>query len=68
MRGRRRLGDAKLLRDEDHADAVLDQVAVSLGREVRLRVLQPVEDLQALRVRQRREDVEVRVSRDRFGV
>src|SRR5882724_1603743 len=48
------LGDAELVGDEEAAHAVLDQVAVDLGREVGPRLLQPVEDGQAAVVRQRR--------------
>src|SRR5213592_3239551 len=50
---RRRLRDAKLARDEHHADAVANEVAVDLGRKVLRRVLQPIEDLAPPRARQR---------------
>jgi hypothetical protein len=50
---RRRLADSQLTGDEDAATAVLDQVAVHLRREVRDRVAQPVEDLQAALVGER---------------
>src|SRR6266545_999705 len=55
-----RLGDAELLGDEQHADAVLDQVAVALRREVRPRVLQPGKHLQPPRAGERAEDLDVR--------
>jgi hypothetical protein len=44
----RRLRDFQLAGDENAAHAVSDQVSISLGREVLGRVLQPIEDLQAL--------------------
>src|SRR5581483_8439872 len=53
MGGRGRLGDLQLLGDEDDADAVLDEVAVALRREMRARVIQPLEDLEPLRARER---------------
>jgi hypothetical protein len=56
--GRGRLFDAELVGDEQHADAVVDQVAVLL-REVRPGVLQPLEDLEAPGARQRRERAEI---------
>src|SRR5262249_2715298 len=43
----RRLADAQLLGDEDAADAVVGEVAVLLGAEVRGGMLQPPEDLEA---------------------
>src|SRR3954462_3302456 len=49
VRGRRRLGHPQLLGDGDDADAVADEIAVALRREVRLRVLQPLQHLQPLR-------------------
>src|ERR1700722_15541705 len=45
--GHGRLADAELLGDQEAADAVLDEVAVDLLAEMRARVLEPVEDLQA---------------------
>src|SRR6266478_340489 len=48
------LRDAELVGDEEAAHALLDQVAVDLGREVGPRLLQPIEDGQAPVVRQRR--------------
>jgi len=43
-----RLRGFQLTRDENAADAVFDQVSVSLGREMLGRVLQPIEELQTL--------------------
>src|SRR5258706_10633552 len=40
-----RLADAELAGDEHAADAVVDEVAVDLGREMRHRILEPFEDL-----------------------
>src|SRR5580693_10387275 len=48
VRGGGGLGDAQLVGDEDHADAVVHKVSVALGREIRHRVAEPFEDLQAL--------------------
>src|SRR5204862_3303199 len=47
MLGDRRLADPQLLRDQQAADAVLDQIAVDLLAEMRARRLEPFEDLQA---------------------
>src|ERR1700743_2196310 len=43
-----RLADPELVRDEQRAHPVPDQVAVPLGREVRLRVPQPLQHQQPL--------------------
>ena len=56
MLAERRLGDAELLGDQLRADAVLDQIAVGLVREMRARILQPIEDLQPALVGDRLED------------
>jgi hypothetical protein len=48
MSGCGRLGDAELVGDEDNADALLEEVAVSLRWEVGDRIAQPLEDLQPL--------------------
>src|SRR5262249_7731906 len=53
--GRGRLSDAELVGDEDHAHAVLHEVAVTLRWELRLGVLEPLEDLQPFRARERAE-------------
>src|SRR4030095_8350225 len=53
----RGLADTKLLRDEQAAHAVLDEVAIDLGWEVGARLLEPVEDLQSLLAGQRLDDV-----------
>src|SRR5262252_962135 len=53
----RRLADTELLRDEDAADAVLDEVAVGLGREMRRRIAEPVHDLEPPLVGERLDDV-----------
>jgi hypothetical protein len=49
----RRLADLQFLGDEQPADAVRDEVAVHLGWEVRLGILEPVQDLHPALVRQR---------------
>src|SRR5688572_13694033 len=46
VNARRRLADAELLGDQDAAHAVLYEVPVHLRRKVRLRVLEPLENLQ----------------------
>src|SRR5271156_3758585 len=48
VRGGGGLADAQLVGDEDHADAVVHEVSVALGREIRDRVAEPFQDLQAL--------------------
>src|SRR5215467_327204 len=40
------LGDAELVGDKDHADPVIDQVSVTLGRKMRDGVAEPCQDLQ----------------------
>src|SRR5215467_2289917 len=40
------LGDAELVGDEDHADSVVDEVSVALGRKMRDGVAEPCQDLQ----------------------
>jgi len=47
VRGGGGLGHAQLVGDEDHADAVVHEVSVALGREIRDGVAEPFEDLQA---------------------
>src|SRR6266404_7484649 len=54
---RARLRDAQLVGDEEAADAVLDPIAVHLGREVAGGPLEPVEDPQAPLVGERRRHV-----------
>src|SRR5436190_16171469 len=54
------LADTKLLRDEQAAHAVLDEVAGDLGWEVGARLLEPVENLQPLLAGQRLDDVHVK--------
>ena len=44
--GRGRLADAEFLGDEHQTDAVFNKVAVDLRREMRLRVLQPFQNLE----------------------
>jgi hypothetical protein len=51
-----RLADAELFGDEKRADAILDQIAVGLRREMGARVLQPVEDLETALVGERSDD------------
>lgn len=46
--GGSRLGDPELVGDEDHADAIIDQVPVALRPEVGARVAEPFEDLETL--------------------
>src|ERR1700758_369779 len=53
MSCRRGLGDTQLIGDEDHADAVGDQISVALRRKVRHRITQPLKYLQPLRARER---------------
>src|SRR5437773_7174648 len=48
VRGRSRLSDSELVRDEDDAHAIVDQVSVALGWEVGDGIAEPREDLQAL--------------------
>ena len=45
--------DAKFSGDEQAADAVLNEVSVGLRREVFARIPQPVQDLQAVAIRER---------------
>ena len=52
-----RLADCQLVGYEARADAVLDQVTVLLRREMRLRVAQPLEDLQPLVAGKRLEQI-----------
>ncbi len=46
MLGRRWLAHAQLLGDEHDADAVNDEIAIDLPREMGLRILEPFEDQQ----------------------
>jgi hypothetical protein len=65
----RRLADAEFFGDEHAADAVVDQVAIDLRPEVRGRVLEPLENLEASIVVERSEGVEQGRAggRGRFG-
>jgi threonine dehydratase len=47
MLAERRLRDVELLGDEEAADAVLDEIAIGLAREMRGRILQPFENGEA---------------------
>lgn len=53
-----RLGDAKLVGDEDHANAVVDQVSVALRREVGAGIAEPFEDLETLRAGEGAKDLD----------
>jgi hypothetical protein len=55
--GRRR-ADPELLGDEHAADAVADQIAVDLGREMRPWPLEPGQDLQAALVSESLDDLD----------
>src|SRR5688500_3702972 len=46
------LADAELLRQKETTDTIAHQIAIDLRREVRTRILQPLEDLQPLLVGQ----------------
>src|SRR5580704_10800265 len=59
-----RLADAQLLRDEQGAHAVFDQIAVALRREAGHRVTQPLEDLKALLVAQRLDEIHIKHKRN----
>src|SRR5262249_2277642 len=48
--------DPQLPGDEHGADAVLHEVPVDLGREMGSRILQPLENLESLRIPERAED------------
>src|ERR1700733_7216376 len=52
--------NAELLRDEQRAHAVVDEVAVALRREVGHRVTQPLKDLEAFLVAQGLDEVYVK--------
>ena len=45
--GRGRLTDAKFLGDERQTDAIFDKIAIDLWRKVRLRILQPFQNLKS---------------------
>ena len=51
--GRGRLADAEFLGDERQTDAVFDKIAVDLWRKVRLRILQPFQNLKSTLVGER---------------
>src|SRR5215469_18630955 len=55
-----RRADAELLRDEQRAHAVFDQIAVALRGEVGHRVTQPLQDLKTLLVAQDLDEVHVK--------
>jgi len=55
-----RRADAQLLRDEQRAYAVFDEIAVALRREVGHGVTQPLKDLQALLVAQGLDEIDVK--------
>src|ERR1022692_1484097 len=52
--------DAQLLRDEQRAHAVFDQITVALRREVGHRVTQPLQDLKALLIAQGLDEIHVK--------
>ena len=60
----RRLAHPELLRDEQRAHPVPHQVTITLGREMRLRIMQPLQDQQPLAAGQRLDQfhVQTRVS------
>jgi hypothetical protein len=49
----RGVADAELARDEQSANAVFDEIAVALGREVALGVFQPLQNLETAMVAER---------------
>ena len=51
------LADSQLMRDQDAADSVFDQIAVHLRREMTARMLEPFQDLKAALIRQGAQDL-----------
>src|ERR1700722_11597666 len=54
-----RLADAELLGDEQRAYAILNQIAITLRREMRLRVTKPLHNQEPFLVAQRLEEINV---------
>jgi hypothetical protein len=54
---RRGLANAEFLRDEQAADAILDEIAVNLGGKVRARILEPAKNLEPAVVRESLDDL-----------